>query len=292
MLLLSWIICAGTQSSAELGRSEPEDDATLMSGCKAEGDSACYRRLAHTRLERIQELEALLASCHSVCSNDASKSTGSSTSGLEEEANNLNDPSMQQEKQPQAASSHMASSHLSGLSISSFLVIHLERATERAALLKQDAAAQGIHVDTLVASDGRASRFQTSVFPSRHPNSTCGDIVSAIFDSHRRAWKAAAATEGVCTCMRPPDNSYPVLMRTNTGHTVIFEDDVMLPTNFAKILAKRFPGLPPWYDVAFLGTTTSRKARAYPGSKYLLRPDENNTDAILGNNVSQPYTRI
>ena len=81
-------------------------------------------------------------------------------------------------------------------------------------------------------------------------------------------------------------------MRTNTGHTVIFEDDVMLPTNFAKILAKRFPGLPPWYDVAFLGTTTSRKARAYPGSKYLLRPDENNTDAILGNNVSQPYTRI
>ena len=153
---------------------------------------------------------------------------------------------------------------LAALGIQRFIIIHLERAQGRHDKLLEQANSQGLAPEVLNASDGRAPRFRSHVFRSRHRDATCADIVGAIFDSHRRAWAAAAKTP---------------------GHTVIFEDDVILPDRFARLLVKRFRLLPATYHLAMLGTTTTPAHRAHPGSHGLVRrPDEADAagQAILG----------
>ena len=112
-----------------------------------------------------------------------------------------------------------------------FLVIQLERATERHGPLQRQAQEQGLDLEVLSASDGKSPRFRSRVFPSRHPNATCADVIGAIFDSHRRAWTLAAESD---------------------RHTVVFEDDVDLPEDFTALLLPRFRALPATYDIAFL----------------------------------------
>ena len=100
----------------------------------------------------------------------------------------------------------------------------------------REAAAQGLDIEVLTASDGRHDqRFRSKLMPSRHPHATCADLIGAIFDSHRRAWEEAMRVGG------------PVL---------VLEDDVTLPGNFSKILARRMKELPPSYDLAMLCTTS------------------------------------
>ena len=154
-----------------------------------------------------------------------------------------------------------AAAALASLGLRKFLVISLKRTSERVATLQTQMSDQGLHLEVLTASDGRDARFSSSIFPSRHPEATCANIIGAIFESHRRAWEVAASTP---------------------GHTAVFEDDVRLAPDFAVELARRFPGLPASYDVAFLGTTTQNPS-AYGDSPYLLRPDKTNPfKAILG----------
>ena len=153
-----------------------------------------------------------------------------------------------------------ATAALASLGLRKFLVISLERASERVATLQNQTVDQGLHLEVLTASDGRDARFRSYIFPSRHPEATCTNIVGAMFESHRRAWEEAASTP---------------------GHTVVFEDDVRLAPDFAVELSRRFPGLPASYDIAFLGTTT-QKSSAYGDSGYLLRPDVRNRESILG----------
>jgi GR25 family glycosyltransferase involved in LPS biosynthesis len=147
-----------------------------------------------------------------------------------------------------------ATAALACFGLRKFLVISLERTSERVATLRNQTVDQGLHLEVLTASDGRDVRFRSYIFPSRHPEATCSNIVGAMFESHRRAWEEAASTP---------------------GHTVVFEDDVHLAPDFAVELARRFPGLPASYDIAFLGTTT-QKSSVYGFSGYLLRPDVRN----------------
>ena len=150
---------------------------------------------------------------------------------------------------------------LAPLGIGKTLVVHLERATGRHEPLLEQAATQGIAIEVLAASDGRDARFRSYLFPSRHEEATCADIIGAIFDSHRRAWELASKRSSL---------------------TLVLEDDVSLPDGFADLLARPLRELPADFDIAFVGTSTSAAARPHGGSKHLLRPDEADSQAILG----------
>ena len=155
---------------------------------------------------------------------------------------------------------------LAALGIAKSLVIHLDRSAGREVPLLKEAAAQGVSLNILRATDGRNDlRFRSQLFPSRAPAATCADIIGAIFDSHRRAWEAAAAT--------------------SDGHVLVLEDDVALPGNFTSILGRRMRDLPPSFDLAMLGTTSAMaQVMAHPGSRHLLRPnaDDPNKQQLLG----------
>jgi len=152
--------------------------------------------------------------------------------------------------------------YLNGLGVERVLVVRLERAAERTQQLVQEAAQQGIPLEFLNATDGREDlRFRSQVLPSFSPQSTCTDLIGAIFHSHERAWRKAAAA------------SKP---------TIVTEDDVRFPNNFSQIYKARAQQLPDDWDMAFLGTSISSGATRY--SSLLVRPDTNdpNAQAVLG----------
>lgn len=69
------------------------------------------------------------------------------------------------------------------------------------------------------------------------------------------------------------------------GHTLVLEDDVSLPDNFAGLLASPIRELPEEFDVLFVGTTTPfASLRPVQGARHLLVPDaaEPNGQALLG----------
>jgi hypothetical protein len=147
----------------------------------------------------------------------------------------------------------------------SAVVLHLARATARHEPLLKQAAQLGIDLRVLAASDGKEDRFRSKIFPSRHADSTCSDLIGAISESHRRAWQLAAA--------QPAGT-----------HLLVLEDDVSLPKNFSSYFARGLRALPPTYDMALVGTTSTESVRKVPGTAHLLRPDENEPtgQAILG----------
>lgn len=148
----------------------------------------------------------------------------------------------------------MAADALAALGIAKSLVIHLDRSVGREVPLLKEASKQGVSLTLLRASDGREDlRFRSRLFPSRHPDATCADVVGAIFDSHRRAWEEAANAD---------------------GHVLVLEDDVALPGNFTRILSRYMNDLPPTFDLAMLGTScAAAQVSLHPGSRLLLRPD-------------------
>lgn len=150
---------------------------------------------------------------------------------------------------------------LLGMGLESALVLRLLRAN-RSHGLTQDADRMGIPLKFLNASDGlRDSAFLSRVMPLSLPESTCADIIGAIFDTHERAWAIAASGER------------PVL---------VLEDDVRLPNNFAEALGRRMKELPEGYHMAFAGTSVTRNARRV--SALVSRPDADdvNKQALLG----------
>ena len=166
----------------------------------------------------------------------------------------------------------MTTDPLAALGVSAY-VLHLARATDRHEPLLSQAANQNIQLRVLHASDGEEGRFRSWLFPSRHAEGTCADIIGAIFESHLRAWRLAAAQD--------PGT-----------HLLVMEDDVSLPTNFTAYFERGFRELPASYDMAMLGTTSTPSFRKHPGTVHLLRPDESdaNGQALLGS-VPPPRTR-
>ena len=241
LLTLAWCLCCSSRGQQTTSRPSPECAQCLEACSSADLVAALAARVAQLE-EQIARIEG------GGGARAAPPRPGpSSTARAPEECS--------------GPAESEAARTLARLSLRSLRVIGLARAIERAVHVQGQAAQQGLSVEVLTASDGRDPRFRSSVFASRHPDSTCADIVGAMFESHLRAWEAAASTP---------------------GHTAVFEDDVVLAPDFAVELARRFPGLPEDYDIAFLGTTT-RNASAYEGSPFLLRPDVTKPEkAILG----------
>jgi len=119
------------------------------------------------------------------------------------------------------------------LGLERILVLRVDRARERSRGLEEDAGGLGVPLEFLSATDGLTNPdFRSRVWPSHLPRSTCSNLISAIFDTHWRAWSRVASIGGA---------------------TLILEDDVRLPPDFLELLKVRMEELPKTYHMAFCG---------------------------------------
>mmetsp|Transcript_51643 Transcript_51643/g.122915 ORF Transcript_51643/g.122915 Transcript_51643/m.122915 type:complete len:483 (+) Transcript_51643:130-1578(+) len=148
------------------------------------------------------------------------------------------------------------------LGLESIQVLRLPRAADRCQGLIQGAEQLGVPLQFINSSDGIwDERFRSRVMPSLDPESTCADVIGAIFDTHERAWRLAANA---------------------TEPTLILEDDVLLPDEFPELFHSRFKALPEGWHMAFAGCSVTRNAARI--SAELSRPDAEdvNKQALLG----------
>jgi len=151
---------------------------------------------------------------------------------------------------------------LERLGLERVLLLVLMRAINRSQELLQDASSMQLPLERLWATDGASDlHFRSKVMPLSMPNSTCADLIGAIFDTHENAWKQAAA---------------------GTKPTLVLEDDVRLPPNFLELFEARMRELPEGFDMAFAGSSTGPDAPMV--SQLISRPQSPAPErqAILG----------
>lgn len=147
------------------------------------------------------------------------------------------------------------------LGLERILVVQLD-GVARGHELAANAKKLRVPIQVLNATNGHTDdKWLSFVLPSLSLNSTCADVIGAIFDSHERAWIIAS------TGLRP---------------MLVLEDDVELGHDFKELLMQRMEALPKGFHLAFAGTSVSSKVDRL--SRLLSKPDaaEPNHQGILG----------